>query len=49
MKELKKQLDKKKFELYMILKQQDKKRNLLYKIDKQKELLKEIKELENKE
>lgn len=48
MKELKKQLDKKKFELYMILKQQDKKHNLLYKLEKQKQLLVEIQEIEKK-
>lgn len=39
---MKKELDKKKYELFKIMKQQDKKHNLLYKIEKQKQLLVEI-------
>lgn len=45
---MKKELDKKKFELFKIMKQQDKKHNLLYKLEKQKQLIKEIQELDKK-
>lgn len=45
---MKKELDKKKFELFKIMKQQDKKHNLLYRIEKEKQLIKEIQELEKK-
>lgn len=48
MQELKKQLDKKKVELFKIIKQQDKKKDLFYKIEKEKQLIKEIIDIDKK-
>lgn len=45
---MKKQIDKKRMELYKILKEQDKRKDLSYKTDKELILIKEIKELESK-